>query len=75
MAERILVFTKEDIINKKYPEKYSKIIDLFKEGYCTPQISQIAKKLKEPSTTIHYNIKKLEKAVIKELNFLYSLEK
>lgn len=38
-----------------------KIISLFKRGYCTPQIAQIAKKLKEPSTTIHYNIKKLEK--------------
>ena len=38
-----------------------KLIGLFKEGYCTPQISRIAKKIKEPSTTIHYNIKKLEK--------------
>jgi len=38
-----------------------KLIKLFKEGNCTPQISVIAKKLKEPSTTIHYNIKKLER--------------
>jgi len=38
-----------------------KLIKLFKMGYCTPQIFRIAKKLKEPSTTIHYNIKKLEK--------------
>lgn len=38
-----------------------KLIDIFKKGSCTPQIAQIAKKLKEPSTTIHYNIKKLEK--------------
>lgn len=37
-----------------------KLIELFKSGYCTPQISQIAKKLKEPSTTIHYNIKRME---------------
>lgn len=37
-----------------------KLIRLFKEGYCTPQIARIAKKIKEPSTTIHYNIKKLE---------------
>jgi len=37
-----------------------KLIGLLKEGSCTPLISQIAKKLKEPSTTIHYNIKKLE---------------
>ena len=38
-----------------------KLIHLFKSGYATPQISQIAKKIKVPSTTIHYNIKKLEK--------------
>jgi len=38
-----------------------KLIELFKQGFCTPQIAKIAKKLKEPSTTIHYNIKKLEK--------------
>ena len=34
---------------------------LFKQGYCTPQIARLAKKLKQPSTTLHYNIKKLEK--------------
>jgi len=37
-----------------------KLIRLFKEGYCTPQIARIAKKIHEPSTTIHYNIKKME---------------
>lgn len=37
------------------------IIGLFQQGYCTPQIARIAKKIKQPSTTIHYNIKKLEK--------------
>lgn len=37
-----------------------KLVELFKEGYCTPQIARLAKKLKEPSTTLHYNIKKLE---------------
>jgi DNA-binding Lrp family transcriptional regulator len=37
-----------------------KLITLFKEGYCTPQISKIAKTIGEPSTTIHYNIKRLE---------------
>ncbi len=37
-----------------------RLVKLFKEGYCTPQIARIAKKLREPSTTIHYNIKKLE---------------
>jgi DNA-binding Lrp family transcriptional regulator len=38
-----------------------KLIGLFKTNYCTPQIARIAKELKEPSTTIHYNIKKLER--------------
>ena len=38
-----------------------KLIKLFKEGYCTPQIARIAKTINEPSATIHYNIKKLEK--------------
>ncbi|MBW2994870.1 Lrp/AsnC family transcriptional regulator [Candidatus Woesearchaeota archaeon] len=38
-----------------------KLISLFKKGFCTPQIARIAKNLKEPSTTIHYNIKKMEK--------------
>ena len=38
-----------------------KLIKLFKQGYCTPQIARIAKKIDEPSTTIHYNIKKLER--------------
>lgn len=38
-----------------------KLVELFKQGYCTPQIARLAKKLKQPSTTLHYNIKKLEK--------------
>jgi len=37
-----------------------KLIRLFKEGYCTPQIARIAKSIDEPSATIHYNIKKME---------------
>ncbi len=37
-----------------------KLVRLFKEGYCTPQIARIAKTIREPSATIHYNIKKLE---------------
>ena len=55
-----------------------KLIDLFKKGYCTPQIARIAKQIKEPSTTIHYNIKKLEKegaikdSVIK-LNYIFTI--
>jgi len=38
-----------------------KLIELLRAGYCTPQIARIAKKTKEASTTIHYNIKRLEK--------------
>ena len=37
-----------------------KLIELFKKNFCTPQIAKIALNLKEPSTTIHYNIKRLE---------------
>lgn len=37
-----------------------KLIELFKVGSCTPQISAIAKTLGEASSTIHYNVKKLE---------------
>jgi len=39
----------------------ARLIALLKKGFCTPQIAQLAKTLKEPSTTIHYNIKSLEK--------------
>jgi len=42
----------------------AKLIELFKTGYCTPQISRIAKITKTPPATIHYNIKKLEKAKV-----------
>ena len=38
-----------------------RLIKLFKNGYCSPQIARIAKTIKEPATTLHYNIKKLEK--------------
>ncbi len=37
-----------------------RLIELFKKGYCTPQIGRIAREINEPSSTIHYNIKKLE---------------
>jgi Lrp/AsnC family transcriptional regulator, leucine-responsive regulatory protein len=53
-----------------------KIIELFKTGYCTPLISKIAKKLHEPSTTIHYNIKKLEKEqAIKSYKAIFDYKK
>lgn len=37
-----------------------KLIPLLKKSFCTPQIARLAKELKEPSTTLQYNIKKLE---------------
>jgi DNA-binding Lrp family transcriptional regulator len=53
-----------------------KLIQLFKEGNCTPQISVIAKKLKEPSTTIHYNVKKLEEeGAIKTYKAVFNYKK
>jgi DNA-binding Lrp family transcriptional regulator len=53
-----------------------KLIELFKSGYCTPQIARIAKKLKQPSTTIHYNIKKLEKEnVVKAYKAVFDYKK
>ncbi len=53
-----------------------KIVTFFKEGYCTPQIAKLAKKLKEPATTIHYNIKKLEEdRVIKTYKAVFDYKK
>lgn len=53
-----------------------KLISLFKEGYCTPQIARIAKKLQEPSTTIHYNVKKLEEeGAIKSYKAVFDYKK
>jgi Lrp/AsnC family leucine-responsive transcriptional regulator len=53
-----------------------KLIKLFKEGYCAPQIAKIAKKIREPATTIHYNIKKLEKeGAIKTYKAVFDYEK
>ena len=41
-----------------------KLIELLKTDYATPQIARLAKKLKEPSSTLHYNLKKLENSGI-----------
>lgn len=38
-----------------------KLIRLLSKGFCTPQIARIARATGEPPTTIHYNIKKMEK--------------
>ncbi len=37
-----------------------RLIELLQEDYCTPKISKIAKEISEASSTIHYNINKLE---------------
>jgi len=52
-----------------------RLVDLLSKGYCTPQISKIAKKLKEPGATIHYNIKKLESDAIKEYKAVFDYQK
>jgi DNA-binding Lrp family transcriptional regulator len=38
----------------------NKLVPLLMKGYCSPQIARLAKKTKEPSTTLHYNLRKLE---------------
>jgi len=54
----------------------SKLVPLLKEGYCTPQLAKIANKIKEPSTTIHYNIHKLEReGVIKSYKAVFDYKK
>lgn len=53
-----------------------RLVKLFKEGYCTPQIGRIARAIDEPSTTIHYNIKKLEKeGVIKTYKAVFDYKR
>lgn len=37
-----------------------KVVDALKVGACTPQLSLLARRLHQPTTTIHYNIKRLE---------------
>ncbi len=39
----------------------SRLLEMLSRGYCVPRLADIAKALGEPGTTIHYNIKKLEK--------------
>lgn len=54
----------------------NQLIKLLKKGYCTPQISSLAKILKIPSTTLHYNIKNLEKeGIIKKYSAVLNHKK
>ncbi len=53
-----------------------KLIPLLQKGFATAQISRIAKQIKEPSTTIHYNTQKLEKeGVIKSYKAVFDYNK
>ncbi|MDD5022621.1 MAG: Lrp/AsnC family transcriptional regulator [Candidatus ainarchaeum sp.] len=38
-----------------------KLIKIISKGECTPKITSLAKKTKEPGTTIQYNIKRMER--------------
>jgi len=38
-----------------------RLLPLLKTGFCTPKVSSIARRLREPTTTIQYNIKRLER--------------
>lgn len=52
------------------------LIKLLKKGHCTPQIANLAKTLKIPSTTLHYNIKNLEKeGIIKKYSAVLNHKK
>ncbi|MBW2965352.1 Lrp/AsnC family transcriptional regulator [Candidatus Woesearchaeota archaeon] len=52
------------------------LVKLLKQGYCTPQISRMAKRLKEPAATIHYNIKKMEQdKVVKSYSAVFAYDK
>jgi len=54
----------------------SRLVELFKSGFCTPQISRVAKKLKEPSTTIQYNVKKMEReGIVKAYKAVFDYKK
>lgn len=54
-------FIKNCTLFKNMKNIQPKLVGLFKEGFCTPQIGKIAKAIDEPAATIHYNIKKLER--------------
>jgi DNA-binding Lrp family transcriptional regulator len=57
-------------------EELDSQIKLFKEDYCTPQIGRIAREINEPSTTIHYNVKKLEnEGVIRTYKAVFDYKK
>jgi DNA-binding Lrp family transcriptional regulator len=53
-----------------------KLIELLKSGECTPRISILSKKLHTLSTTIHYNIKSMEKeGMIKSYKAVFDYKK
>jgi len=38
-----------------------RLVDALRAGYCVPAVTKLAKRLKQPGSTIHFNIKKMEK--------------
>ncbi len=54
----------------------AELVELLKTGYCAPRIVELAKKLKEPTTTIHYNVKQMEKEhVVKGYKAVFDYKK
>lgn len=53
-----------------------RLVELLKTGYCAPRIVGLARKLKEPPATIHYNLKQLEKGrVIRSYKAVFDYSK
>ncbi len=53
-----------------------KLIELLKQGSCTPRISALAKSLGSLSTTVHYNIKSMEReGIIRSYKAVFDYKK
>lgn len=53
-----------------------RLVELLKKGDCTPRISTLSKKLNALSTTIHYNIKGMEKeGIIRSYKAVFDYKK
>jgi DNA-binding Lrp family transcriptional regulator len=54
----------------------SEIIELVRSGYCAPSIIALARKLRMPSSTIHYNLRQMEREhLIKGYKAVFNHEK
>lgn len=53
-----------------------KLVPLLKKGDCAPRIAQLARKTNEPSATLHYNLRKMEReGVIKAYKAVFDPKK